>query len=232
MKAIKVSVWGIVQGVGFRPFVYRLAKKYGLAGWVQNTSGSVEIEAEGNQTALRAFLNDLKSQIPPAARIEKVVTVFRQPEGYKSFEIRDSETEIGKYQPVSPDIATCRDCEKEIFNEKDRRYRYPFTNCTNCGPRFTIINGIPYDRPKTTMGKFKMCPHCRKEYEDPNDRRFPAPPNARPVFGPPMPIAEGAGEPGKWGAVFKKTGGAFYKGEENIKNRAGGVLLDILGPST
>jgi len=180
----KISVRGVVQGVGFRPFVYRLAHKHGLAGWVLNHSGGVEIEVEGPAAALAAFVRDLEALAPPLARIEGIEVADAMPVGYTTFEIRHSVAEEGRYQLISPDIATCPDCLRELLDPANRRYRYPFTNCTNCGPRFTIIADIPYDRPLTTMRDFIMCPQCQAEYDDPLDRRFHAQPNACPLCGP------------------------------------------------
>ncbi len=191
----RISVRGVVQGVGFRPFVYRLAQEHGLRGWVRNTSGSVEIEAEGDALALKQFLNLFSSRVPPRARVDAIETTFLPVEGYDGFVIRESERQEGVYQLISPDIATCEDCIREILSSKDRRFRYPFTNCTNCGPRFTIIRDIPYDRRKTTMSRFVMCPECRAEYEDPLDRRFHAQPNACPACGPSLELADAAGTP-------------------------------------
>ncbi|MDH5696419.1 MAG: acylphosphatase, partial [Dehalococcoidia bacterium] len=144
-KLAKISVRGVVQGVGFRPFVYRLAQEHNLKGWVRNTSGSVEIEVEGDEATLEDFLSALEAKAPPMARIEQVEATFYPAKGYTEFEIWESLSQEGKYQLVSPDIAICEDCEREIFSATDRRFRYPFTNCTNCGPRFTIIEDIPYD---------------------------------------------------------------------------------------
>jgi hydrogenase maturation protein HypF len=180
----QISVRGAVQGVGFRPFVYRLAHTHGLAGWVLNHSGGVEIEVEGPPAALEALARDLTAKAPPLARIVGVTIVDAPPSGYTRFEIRQSVAEEGRYQLISPDIATCSDCLRELLDPVDRRFRYPFTNCTNCGPRFTIIRDIPYDRPLTTMAAFPMCPDCLREYHDPLDRRFHAQPNACPVCGP------------------------------------------------
>jgi hydrogenase maturation protein HypF len=180
----QISVRGVVQGVGFRPFVYRLAHDHGLTGWVLNHSGGVEIEVEGPLSALDAFVQALTAQAPPLARIVGVDVTDVPPNGYTRFEIRHSVAEEGRYQLISPDIATCTDCQRELFDPNDRRFRYPFTNCTNCGPRFTIIRDIPYDRPLTTMQPFPMCPDCQREYDDPLDRRFHAQPNACPVCGP------------------------------------------------
>ena len=183
-KRARINIQGIVQGVGFRPFVYRLAHAYELTGWVCNTSGSVEIEAEGDEATLSEFIASLRTQAPPRARIDSLEASFHPLAGYDEFVIHQSKSVENEYQLISPDIATCEDCRKEIFSPSDRRYNYPFTNCTNCGPRFTIIKDIPYDRPKTTMDEFVMCPECQSEYEDPLDRRFHAQPNACPVCGP------------------------------------------------
>jgi len=192
----QVSVRGVVQGVGFRPFVYRLAHDHQLTGWVLNHSGGVEIEVEGPAPALDAFVHDLTAQAPPLARIVAVEVSDAPPKGHSAFEIRHSVAQEGRYQLISPDIATCGDCLRELLDPGDRRYRYPFTNCTNCGPRFTIIRDIPYDRPLTTMQPFAMCPACQREYDDPLDRRFHAQPNACPVCGPHVWL-EGVGEPGR-----------------------------------
>jgi len=179
-----IELTGVVQGVGFRPFVYNLALAKGLRGWVRNTSSGVEIEVEGSSLALDQFVSDLTSKAPPLARIETVTVQEMAPNGHEGFVILHSQAKAGAYQLVSPDIATCEDCLRELLDPHDRRYHYPFTNCTNCGPRFTIIKDIPYDRPKTTMAKFPMCEDCQAEYDDPTDRRFHAQPNACPVCGP------------------------------------------------
>jgi hydrogenase maturation protein HypF len=189
-RLARIGVRGVVQGVGFRPFVFRLAHERNLAGWVRNTSGEVNIEVEGDEENLHLFLIDLQSKCPPMARIEQVTSAFYPPEGLADFVIRDSLAQENEYQLVSPDIATCHDCNAELFSPDDRRYRYPFTNCTNCGPRFTIIEDIPYDRPKTTMRHFTMCPDCQREYDDPFDRRFHAQPNACPRCGPVLTLTD------------------------------------------
>ena len=191
----RISIRGIVQGVGFRPFVYRIATAHDLKGWVCNTSREVKIEVEGGERAIRLFLNDLRSQSPPRSRIEEVACTHGEPMGYEAFEIRESISREGQYQLISPDIATCPDCIRELLDSKDRRYRYPFINCTNCGPRLTIIEDIPYDRPKTTMRPFRMCPECRKEYDDPLNRRFHAQPNCCSACGPELTLADHAGRP-------------------------------------
>ena len=183
VSALHIHVKGVVQGVGFRPFVYGLAAKLHLKGWVLNTTSGVVIEVEGPSPDLDTFLRDLVEMAPPLSRIEQVESQPIPPKGYLRFEIRESQAEAG-YVLISPDIATCEACRKELFDPKDRRYRYPFINCTNCGPRFTIIADVPYDRPLTTMAPFKMCPACQSEYDDPLNRRFHAQPNACSVCGP------------------------------------------------
>jgi hydrogenase maturation protein HypF len=180
----KVIVRGVVQGVGFRPFTHRLATEHHLTGWVLNSTEGVVIEVEGEPAAVESFLADLPAKRPPLAVIEKIETTFLPPVGYPSFVIEASTQAEGGFVLVSPDICTCPDCQRELFDPADRRYRYPFTNCTNCGPRFTIIKDIPYDRPLTTMAAFAMCPDCAAEYHDPTNRRFHAQPNACPVCGP------------------------------------------------
>jgi len=190
ISARHITVTGVVQGVGFRPFVYNLAIEMGLAGWVSNHSGGVDIEIQGAPTQLNAFIDDLRTTAPPLSRIESLEAYPIPPAGHTTFEIRHSESQAGRYQLISPDVATCPDCQRELFDPADRRYRYPFINCTNCGPRFTIIDDIPYDRPNTTMRVFPMCTGCRAEYEDPHNRRFHAQPNACPVCGPTIWLVE------------------------------------------
>jgi hydrogenase maturation protein HypF len=187
----EIKVAGVVQGVGFRPFVYRLAERHGIAGWVRNVSSGLEIHAEGDPDALQAFTLALRAEAPPLSHIESLtVEVLKAGASLDGFSILESRIEPGVYQLISPDIATCPDCLREVFDPTDRRYRYPFTNCTNCGPRFTIITGIPYDRPATTMAGFRMCPDCQAEYDDPRDRRFHAQPNACPVCGPQVTLTD------------------------------------------
>jgi hydrogenase maturation protein HypF len=193
IKSGSISVRGIVQGVGFRPFVYGLAVKHNLKGWVYNTSEDVRIEVEGEAEAVGQFELELKTKAPPLAHIEAVTIEHHPPRGYKNFEIRHSQTQEGKYQLISPDVATCQACLGELLNPEDRRYGYPFTNCTNCGPRFTIIEDMPYDRPKTTMRYFQMCPQCQAEYDNPLDRRFHAQPNACPKCGPRVELVDNKG---------------------------------------
>lgn len=181
---LKLAVRGAVQGVGFRPFVFRLATGLQLAGWVNNSSQGVFIEVEGPRAALEKFLLRLEADKPVHSFIQSLEASWLDPVGFKNFEIRASETGGDQTALVLPDIATCPDCLREIFDPKNRRYRYPFTNCTHCGPRFSLIESLPYDRANTSMKKFTMCPQCRAEYDDPRDRRFHAQPNACPVCGP------------------------------------------------
>jgi hydrogenase maturation protein HypF len=195
LKSASISVRGIVQGVGFRPFVYGLAIEHNLKGWVYNTSEDVKIEVEGETEAVEQFERELETKAPPLAYIESVTIEHHPPLGYKNFEIRQSQAQEGKYQLISPDVATCQACLGELLNPEDRRYRYPFTNCTNCGPRFTIIEDMPYDRPKTTMRYFEMCPQCQAEYDNPLDRRFHAQPNACPKCGPQVELVDNQGNP-------------------------------------
>jgi hydrogenase maturation protein HypF len=183
-RAVELRVRGVVQGVGFRPYVYGLARREGVAGWVRNTSAGVEIFAEGTPAAVDTFIAALPREAPPRAFIAELNCQTAEPWGAETFVILGSAVDPDAYQLVSPDIATCDDCRRELLDPSDRRYGYPFTNCTNCGPRFTIIEDLPYDRERTTMRAFPLCPACRKEYEDPGDRRFHAEPNACPVCGP------------------------------------------------
>lgn len=191
--ALEIRVKGVVQGVGFRPFVYLTARRFNLNGRVFNTSGDVTIHLEGTDQNIQAFLKQLRENPPPRSRVESISTREAPCEGLGGFAILESRLGESDYQLVSPDLATCPDCQAEIFDAANRRYHYPFTNCTNCGPRFTIIQDIPYDRARTTMQQFIMCPDCRREFEDPLNRRFHAQPNACPVCGPHLSLADTAG---------------------------------------
>jgi hydrogenase maturation protein HypF len=175
---------GAVQGVGFRPFVYRLANDLGLTGWVRNSSDGLVIEVEGPRAELDRFLERLASERPAAALVLETRTARSAATGCRTFQILASDETVERTASLLPELATCRECLTEISDPSDRRYGYPFTNCTNCGPRFTIIEDIPYDRPRTTMRGFAMCPECRGEYTDPANRRFHAQPNACPRCGP------------------------------------------------
>jgi hydrogenase maturation protein HypF len=183
-RRLRVEVVGAVQGVGFRPFVFRLASELGLRGWVLNGPAGVVAEVEGPEEELESFSRRIREEAPPRARIRSVVSSDLPAAGFDGFEIRYSETEGQKTVLVLPDLATCPDCLADVLDEGNRRAGYPFTNCTNCGPRFTIVRSLPYDRPNTTMSAFPLCPECLAEYGDPRDRRFHAQPNACPACGP------------------------------------------------
>jgi hydrogenase maturation protein HypF len=184
LHGASIHITGIVQGVGFRPFVYGLATRCGLTGWVRNTSAGVDIEVDGEKNMLEVFLHAMKIELPPLARMDSFDITWRDPNGFATFEIIHSEAVAGAFQPISPDVSICPDCLHELFDPNDRRFRYPFINCTHCGPRFTIITDIPYDRPNTTMASFSLCPDCAAEYQDPLNRRFHAQPVACPQCGP------------------------------------------------
>jgi hydrogenase maturation protein HypF len=193
---LRVRVCGTVQGVGFRPFVYRLAHEHGLGGWVLNDELGVLLEVEGGEAALDRFLHGLQAQPPVLAVIEEVVRDPVSPRGEDGFRILDSaRRDASSAPPIASDCAPCPDCLDELRDPEDRRYRYPFINCTNCGPRFTIVTGVPYDRPLTTMAAFAMCTDCMREYGDPLDRRFHAQPNACPVCGPRLRVTDPDGRP-------------------------------------
>ena len=190
----KVVVRGAVQGVGFRPFVYRNAMELHLRGWVLNSAQGVFIDVEGAGERVREFVSRLEKDKPRRAVIRSIECSYLEANGYDRFEIRESEDEGGKSVLILPDIATCADCVQEIFDPSNRRFGYPFTNCTNCGPRFSIIESLPYDRGNTSMKAFAMCPECEREYHDPLDRRFHAQPNACPRCGPQVAFWDAEGE--------------------------------------
>jgi hydrogenase maturation protein HypF len=192
---VRVRVEGTVQGVGFRPFVHRLAREEELAGFVGNDDHGVVLEVEGAAAAVERFLARLEGEAPPLAVVESVLAAECPPAGEQGFRIVASRSAGDPDALVSPDTATCADCLAELFDPEDRRYRYPFINCTNCGPRFTIVRGVPYDRPLTTMAGFAMCERCQAEYEDPGDRRFHAQPNACAECGPSLRLAGADGDP-------------------------------------
>ncbi len=220
----RFAVRGVVQGVGFRPFVWNLAHRLDLSGWVQNTSGAVIVEVEGAPLALDSFAHALRSAAPRLSRVDSVEMVECTPLGSAGFDIVESRAVAGEYQPIAPDAATCPECVADILDPFDRRYRYPFTNCTNCGPRFTIIEDVPYDRRMTTMRHFTMCAACRREYENPADRRFHAQPIACPACGPRLWFAdvhnnEIAGNP------IEQTAAAIARGEIVALKGLGGFQL-------
>jgi hydrogenase maturation protein HypF len=183
-QRLRITLRGAVQGVGFRPFVYRLATEMALSGWVLNSSAGLVVEVEGASDQLSRFEQRLERERPKASVVTIREVVWLQAEGATQFEILASDHDSGKTVNVLPDLATCADCREELFDPGNRRFAYPFTNCTNCGPRYTIVVDIPYDRPNTTMREFALCPQCREEYENPANRRFHAQPNACPVCGP------------------------------------------------
>lgn len=195
MQRRMIGICGIVQGVGFRPFVYRLATQLGLFGFVRNQTGTVHIEIEGEAAALDRFQADLSDRPPPLAQIEHIFWEQLTPRGERRFRIETSEPDADSLVFLSPDVATCPECLAELLDLNDRRYHYPFLNCTNCGPRLTIVTGAPYDRSRTTMASFPLCPACRAEYHDPNNRRFHAQPTACAVCGPHLYLLDAVGQP-------------------------------------
>ena len=217
---LKLSIRGAVQGVGFRPFVFRLASELNLTGWVNNSPQGVFIEIEGPRAKLEKFLLRLETEKPPRSFIQSLESSWLDATGCKKFEIRKSETGGDKTVLVLPDIATCPDCLREIFNPANRRHRYPFTNCTNCGPRFSIIESLPYDRANTSMKAFTMCLQCQAEYDDSSDRRFHAQPNACPVCGPQLELWNQAGK------VLSKHDEALLAAAEAIRR---GRIVAIKG---
>lgn len=208
---LHIEIAGAVQGVGFRPFVYRLATELALAGWVLNDTQGVLIEVEGSAARLAIFLQRLPNEVPPNARILHWTHTWLAATGATQFEIRLSERSGAPSVLILPDLATCPACQAELFDPNNRRFQYPFTNCTHCGPRFTILEALPYDRPNTTMQGFALCPACLTEYNNPLDRRFHAQPNACPACGPqlafyslsgsaqqPLPSASWPAQVGSW----------------------------------
>jgi hydrogenase maturation protein HypF len=191
---VRLLVTGVVQGVGFRPFVHRLAARYGVGGWVRNLASSVEIEAEGAQSALGDFAQALEREAPPLARIDTIASERARPRGEQDFRIEESQSRTDATVRIAPDVGTCADCARELCDERDRRHRHPFVNCTNCGPRLTIVTGAPYDRERTTMARFAMCADCRKEYDNPSDRRFHAQPVACRACGPELRATDARGQ--------------------------------------
>ncbi len=229
----QLRVRGIVQGVGFRPFVYNLARDLGLSGYVLNSSAGVTVEIEGTDECVQKFLDALQHRPPPLALIKEVNVADLEPLGDADFVIRQSHSEAGEFVLVSPDMATCDDCWHDFGDPGNRRFAYPFTNCTNCGPRYTIIQDIPYDRPMTTMSSFRMCELCQAEYEDPANRRFHAQPNACPVCGPALAIAEAGSafpdnadyKPAASPAIIRKARELLREGKIVAVKGLGGFLL-------
>lgn len=217
---LKMTIRGAVQGVGFRPFVYRLAAELGLNGWVNNTARGVLLEVEGAREKLDEFLLRVEREKPSISFIQSLESSFADPVGYACFEIRTSDDGEEKTALVLPDIATCPECVREIFDPANRRFGYPFTNCTNCGPRYTIIESLPYDRSRTTMKKFTMCAECEREYRDPGNRRFHAQPNACPKCGPQLQLWDMTGK------VLSKSDAALEEAAEAIRE---GKIVGVKG---
>ncbi|NTU52923.1 MAG: carbamoyltransferase HypF [Chlorobiaceae bacterium] len=224
----RLTVGGIVQGVGFRPFVWRLALRFGLDGFIRNTESGVLIEVEGASEALDRFSEALLPEAPPLARIRSVETVRLEPllTGGR-FTISDSAGGDMMETLIAPDIALCQACLRDIADISGRRYRYPFTNCTDCGPRYTIVESIPYDRPRTTMKGFALCPECRREYDDPADRRFHAQPNACPVCGPKLTFTDATGHPEERCGPLAAAGDVLSRGEIVAIKGIGGFHLAV-----
>jgi len=194
-QRLHLRVQGMVQGVGFRPFVYTLATALGLGGWVRNDDGGVDIEVEGGTAELALFLERLERDRPAHALLSQLETQWLTPCGYKAFEIHRSAQNVApKSAWILPDLATCPACLAELFDPGNRRYQYPFINCTHCGPRYSILTGLPYDRPNTTMAGFRLCPDCQREYDHPLDRRFHAQPNACGRCGPQLELWDSQGQ--------------------------------------
>ena len=220
----QILIKGVVQGVGFRPHVYKLAQAYGLAGWVKNDAAGVTVEAEGLPQKVREFIREISRLKPPASRIDSVSVLPLTPTGEKLFAIAKSGGNAPAGAIIPADLALCEDCRREMLTPADRRYLYPFTNCTNCGPRFTIVKTVPYDRPATTMAGFGMCPHCQREYSNPLDRRFHAQPNACPVCGPAVELSAG-GKKYSGAAALEKTAGFLLAGRIGALQSLGGFHL-------
>lgn len=223
---LRVVVRGAVQGVGFRPFVWRLADELRLSGWVTNTPTGVLIEVEGDPASLASFLERLVKEKPPRAVLHGLEHAVLDRAGYVSFEIRESQLRGAATTILLPDIATCADCRREILDPRDRRHRYPFTNCTNCGPRYSIIESLPYDRARTTMKGFAMCARCRAEYDDPRDRRFHAQPVACPECGPRLQMLDAEGRARSTGdAALREAAAAVRDGLVVAVKSVGGFHL-------
>jgi hydrogenase maturation protein HypF len=205
MKRMRYLLTGTVQGVGFRPFIYRLATQHGLAGFVRNSPDGVIVEVEGPKESINRFIDGVRNSLPPLADLTGVTEEEIATAGESTFTIAVSSLQGKKEVLTSPDAAVCRDCLAELTDSADRRYRYPFTNCTNCGPRLTIVRDIPYDRANTSMACFPLCPECAAEYKNPLDRRFHAEPNACPVCGPALTLLDAEGKPVSGGDPVRQT---------------------------
>ncbi|MDA8164293.1 MAG: acylphosphatase, partial [Desulfobacteraceae bacterium] len=196
MINVRITLRGIVQGVGFRPFIYRLAGEHAVTGYVANTVSGILIEAEGSRPAVSGFVHDISARKPPLARIDEMAVQETEVAGasrFRSFVIRESRGGPAETALLPPDLDVCPECVAELLTPGDRRHRYPFINCTNCGPRYTIIEDLPYDRPLTAMKGFTLCPSCAAEYRDPADRRFHAQATACPGCGPRLELVDARG---------------------------------------
>jgi len=223
----RLEVAGVVQGVGFRPFVYQVARRHGLAGWVLNDAEGVKIEVEGPWPAINRFVADLQTELPPLAAIAELEQSFVPVRGETGFAIVESRVGEERRTLISPDTNVCDDCLRELFDPADRRYRYPFINCTNCGPRYTIIEDIPYDRPNTTMKEFALCADCAREYRDPADRRFHAQPVACPTCGPKVALRDAQGREVGCADPIAGTAARLKRGEIVAIKGLGGFHLAV-----
>ena len=227
MTAFRIEIRGIVQGVGFRPYVHKMVEKYGFSGWIRNTSYGAQLELAGSRRALLHFLDDLKKSPPPLALIEGVEYTAVEAREYSGFRIIESERSGHMETLVSPDVGICADCARELLDPADRRYKYPFINCTNCGPRFTIIKSVPYDRASTSMAAFPMCGDCAAEFADIRDRRYHAQPNCCPECGPECFFLDGHGRPVP-GDAIELARRALKAGEIVCVKGLGGMHLACL----
>ena len=225
LRRRRIQVRGVVQGVGFRPYVYNLAQNLGLVGYALNSSAGVTIELQGDDAEIERFLHTLRSSPPPLARIEDVLVSQLEPNEDVAFSIRESRSIEGEFALVSADVGTCEDCWRDFGDPANRRYQYAFTNCTNCGPRYTIVQDVPYDRPATTMASFQMCEQCQAEYKDPRDRRFHAQPNACPSCGPQLALAESGQPASDDRADLRKVRQLLHHGGIVAVKGLGGFLL-------
>ncbi|WP_437283430.1 carbamoyltransferase HypF [Sorangium sp. So ce375] len=240
MPRLALRVYGVVQGVGFRPFVYRCASALGLRGWVRNRPGEVEIEVQGPERSLRAFVAGLTREPSAPARVERIELERRAEEDAGPFRILGSEAGSGARPSVPADLAVCEECAREVDSETGRRRRYPFTSCAQCGPRYTILSGLPYDRARTTMDRFAMCPACAAEYADPSDRRFHAEPIACPACGPRVQLVAASGDPiepgirgsGSPDGALREAAAAVLAGKVVAVKGLGGfhLLVDATSP--
>ncbi len=225
-RRLRLSIHGMVQGVGFRPYVYRLAQSTGLSGYVRNDLGGATVEVQGDSAAVDAFVNRLPEELPPLAAIWDVTAEELSPTLEHVFRIVPSHSEGRTEAVVVPDMGTCADCAREVVEPHDRRYEYPFTNCTNCGPRYTILQCLPYDRPNTSMSSFTMCQLCQREYDDPSDRRFHAQPNACPTCGPQLCLSDRTGAPLP-GDPLREAARALHSGSVVAVKGLGGFHLAV-----